>query len=368
MIICMENASPRLADLLRSFPMISLATSAQGKELAVFMEEHSMSTGSLEVTFTRGSDYFGLLAVQGERSLTMCIRSPENALLAVGSLSTRSSFLRGKPAVVGYLQDLRVSKTVSAVLRQKYYEFFTEFIRLSPSLPDLDFCKYFYTAILSSNVPAKAALSRERFTLEYSKLFSYQAWIFPKIPGLSLLASFQSVDVPTKEEVIAFYNAELGSSMYDLDPKDIERVWEYSKPICLREHGIGVAFCLLVDMNRLREMKVLFKKMNLNLSLSSTQVFALRVAKKVSHKRKAEVKSALLKQAILKSYSLKSNLLAYMQVENDIEVGSHLLFKTKVATKGDIYRVFHPDHTSLEGFVDGFLRPAHTATFEWVMS
>ncbi len=364
----MENASPGLVQLLQSFPMLSLATSTQGKELAVFMEEHSMSTGSLEVTFTRGSDYFGLLAVQGERSITMCIRNSENALLAVGSLTTRSSFIRGKPAVVGYLQDLRVSKTVNASLRQKYYEFFTEFVRLSPSLPDLNFCKYFYTAILSNNAPAKAALSRERFTLEYSKLFSYQAWIFPKIPGLGLLSSFQSFDIPTKEEVFAFYNTELGSSMYDLDPKDIERLWGYSKPLCLREHGTGIAFCLLVDMNRLREMKVLFKNMNLNVSLTSTQVFALRVAKKISHKRKSEVKSTLLKQAILKSYCLKSQVLGYMQVENDIEVDSHLLFKTKVATKGDIYRVFHRDHTSLEGFVDGFLRPAHTATFEWVMS
>ena len=364
----MENASPALVLLLESFPMLSIATSAEGRELAEFMEEHSMSTDALEVTFTRGSDYFGLLALQGERSITMCIRSSDKGLLAVGSLTTRSSFLRGKPAVVGYLQDLRVSKAVSASLRQKFYEFFSEFIRLSPSLPDLDFCKYFYTAILSSNGPAKAALSRERFTLEYTKLFSYEAWVFPKIPGLGFLSYFQTIDVPTKEEVFAFYTAELGSSMYDLDPRDIERLWEYSKPLCLREHGVGIAFCFLVDMNRLRKMKILIKKMNLTLPLTSTHVFGLRVGKKVSHKRKSAVKSALLKQAILQSYSLKSHLLGYIQVENDVGVEGSLLFKTKVVTEGDVYRVYHPDHTSLEGFVDGFLRPAHTGAFEWVMS
>jgi len=364
----MENASPELLRLFASYPMLSVAAPTQGKELAAFMEEHSMSTDAWDVTFTRGVNYFGLLAVQGERSLTMCIRSETDTLLAVGSLTIRSSFIRGKQVLVGYLQDLRVSRAVSASLRQKYYEFFTEFIRLSPHLPDLGFCKFFYTAILSSNAPAKAALSRERFGLEYTRLFSYQAWVFPNVPGLGFLASLRSFDVPTKEEVFAFYKAELGSSMYDVDLKDIERIWDYAKPLCLRENGEGIAFCFLVDIHLLREMKVGFKKINLTLSLATTQVFGLRVAKKVSHKRKSQVKSALLKQAILKSYSLKSHLLGYIQVENDIDIGSSPLFASKIVTKGDVYRVFHPEHAQLDGSVDGFLRPAHTGAFEWVLS
>lgn len=364
----MENASPELLRLFQAFPMLSVATKDQGEELSKFMEQTSMGAGNLEVTFTRGLDYFSLLEAQGEHSITLCIRGTEGQLLGVGSLTSRMSFVRGKPAPVGYLQDLRVSKQVSGSQRQKFYEFFTEFLALSPRLPDLHFCKFFYTAILSDNKLAKTALSRDRFLLEYTKIYSYEAWIFPKIPGLGVLASLHSFDIPEQEEVMSFYKAELGRSMYDLDLRDMERLWKYSKPLCLREQGQILGVCLLSDTNQLRKMKVCFKKWNLTLGLSSTQIFGLRVQNKLSLKRKEAVKSALLRQAILKSYSLDSHYLGYIQVENDVKVTSHPLLLPKVVTKGDVYRVFHPDHVTLEGFWDGFLRPAHTGTFEWVLS
>jgi hypothetical protein len=94
----------------------------------------------------------------------------------------------------------------------------------------------------------------------------------------------------------------------------------------------------------------------------------LRVQNRLSQKRKEDVKSALLRKAILKSFSLNTHYLGYIQVENDIEVGFHPLFLPKVVTKGDVYRVYHPDHVTLGGFGDGFLRPAHTGSFEWVLS
>jgi hypothetical protein len=364
----MENASPELLRLFQAFPMLSVASKEQGPELSRFMEQSSMAADNFEITFTRGLDYFSLLEAQGQHSITLCIMGQEGQVLGVGSLTSRMSFVRGKPTPVGYFQDLRVSKHVTGSARQNFYEFFTEFVRLSPSLPDLNFCKFFYTAILSDNKAAKTALSRDRFILEYTKMYSYEAWLFPKIPGLGLLSSMNSYDFPSLQEVMDFYKAELGRSMYDLDLGDIERLWEYSIPLCLREKGNLLGVCLLADTNQLRKMKVCLKKINLTLSLSSTQIFGLRVQNRLSQKRKEDVKSALLRKAILKSFSLNTHYLGYIQVENDIEVGFHPLFLPKVVTKGDVYRVYHPDHVTLAGFGDGFLRPAHTGSFEWVLS
>lgn len=366
MIVSIDNASSKLLKMFEAFPLAKLASREDSERLANFMNEHSMQAGLLDLTFTRGNDYFSLLELQGHRSITIFIEQ-NGKVMALGSLTVRHSYMRRKRCVVGYFQDLRISSDAPATVRLMIYNCMTELVRLSPHIPDTDNCNFFYTAILSSNSAAKAALSRQKFILEYTKLFSYRALVVPKLPGFSLLRRFCSAREISYDSALKFYEANLGGLAFDIDLDQFNRLREFSKPIGVLVNGELHGVCLLVDINFARQMNLRLFNSSQSYSLLNTLIFGLRVSKSLSAEQRSAVKAKLFRGAVVHSSKVPGVFCGYIQVEDDAKVG-RLPFLASRSTRGDVYRVYHPENLRVDGFETGFLRPDHLGAFEWVLS
>jgi hypothetical protein len=366
MIVSVGNASPQLLRMFDAFPLARLASKEDSERLANFMNEHSMQAGLLDLTFTRGNDYFSLLELQGHRSITIFIEQ-NGKVMALGSLTIRHSYMRRKKCVVGYFQDLRISSDAPATVRLMIYNCMTELVRLSPHIPDTENCNFFYTAILSNNFAAKAALSRHKFVLEYTKLFAYRALVVPKLPGFGLLSKFCSALEISFDSALKFYESNLGGLAFDIDLDQFSRLRKFSKAIGVLDKGELQGVCLIVDINIARQMNLRLFKSSQSYSLLNTLIFGLRVSKSLSADEKSALKAKLFRGAVFHSSKLPGIFCGYIQVEDDIKVGP-LPFLTSRSTRGDVYRVYHPDNLRVDGFEAGFLRPDHLGAFEWVLS
>ncbi|NBW81114.1 hypothetical protein EBR21_05105, partial [bacterium] len=247
MLIHSANSSAPLHELTSRFPGVRLANPEDSSKIAQFINTTSMSSGSLSVGFTRGDDYFAMLRLQSEKHAAL-VCEEEGRIVACGALSVRPSSLRGQPAMLGYLQDLRVDRDTSQKVRNGFYSCFAEFVRICPQLVDFDHCSLFLTAILDKNVPAKLALSRQAFPLEYNRVVNYKAHVWPKLPlPGTVTAKAAAGSAQQQPDILAFYEQQLGKFAFDLTTRDIERLSGHSLAVSVREGDKIVAACLLVQ-------------------------------------------------------------------------------------------------------------------------
>ncbi|MEY2988632.1 MAG: hypothetical protein RJB13_2153 [Pseudomonadota bacterium] len=364
MLIEPSKTSSDLNVLLDAFPTIRFATAGDAGPLADFINSSVMTTTHLQIGFTRGDDYFSLLRLQGEKYATL-ICEENGKIEAIGALTLRKAFVRGKKQTVGYLQDLRVSSSAPQKTRVQFYKFFAEFIRICPSLPEFDHCALFLTAILEGNVAAKAALSRAAFPLEYTRLAHYTAYTWPRLPGTLMpqLLVREKTNI-SKDELMSFYRKQFGPFAFDLTTDDIERVWNHSHPIIIQTSRQLQAACLLVQTDSERCLKMGLNGLRHKFDGTGRYIFALRVAKQSSPQADRKLKNTLIHKALLTSLRMPGLFTGF--VSDSVHGLSRPLNMSSIQVKGSLYRVHHPEHTRLKGFSDGFLRPSHTPALEWV--
>lgn len=365
MLIEPNHYSSELKTLLELFPNVRLATAADACALAAFFNDSSMSTGNIQIGFTRGEDYFSLLRLQGEKFAAL-ICEEEGHIVAVGALTLRKAFVRGRIQTLGYLQDLRVSNSAKQKTRVQFYQFFSEFIRVCPSLPEFDHCALFLTAILEGNLAAKSALSRAAFPLEYTRLVRYTACTWPKFPGSLIPQSEMPRQASfSKDELISFYQQQFGQCAFDLTTDDIERLLEHSFPVLIYTKGILQAACLLVQTDSERCMRMGLQGVRRKFDAPGRYIFALRVAKQNSPQEEWVLRNSLIRKALFTSMRMPGLFTGFVS-DSDFRLSFPLKF-TSIQVQGSLYRVYHPEHAQLKGFSDGFLRPNHAPALEWVL-
>ena len=368
MLIDSSNATPQLRALTERYSGLRLATREDNQAIAEFINSTSMTSGQLSVGFTRGNDYFSLLSLQADRYSALVCTENER-IVGVGAFSTRKAIVRGNQTEVGYLQDLRVSHSVSHRVRQNFYKCFADFVKVSPQLEDFNHCGLFLTAILDENHPAKAALSRQSFPLEYSRLMGYTAHVWPKPPGLhKVLATPTQLSDASFNELLGFYKSNLGSLAFDLTCDDIVRLRDHSTPIVLIENGQIIAACLLVNTPHERQVRAVHKKTHLKFESSGTYISAFRISKSIAPEQRQEVRQQLLAKALQTSLQLPGLFTGLIVMDEESSPLSTLNRICDFKVGGSLYRVFHPEHSNLPEFSSGFLRPAHIPAFEWVFS
>ncbi|MFZ9521532.1 MAG: hypothetical protein ACO3A4_13740 [Silvanigrellaceae bacterium] len=368
MLIHSANASNSFRELTSRFSGVRLANPDDSARIAEFINATSMSSGALSVGFTRGEDYFAMLRLQSEKHAAL-VCEEQGRIVACGALSVRPSTLRGQPATLGYLQDLRVDRDASPKVRQGFYNCFAEFVRICPQLADFDQCSLFLTAILDKNIPAKLALSRQSFPLEYNRVVGYKAHVWPKAPRLGGRLILKANEANgTDPALIEFYGQQLGKFAFDLTLGDIHRLSEHAQPVILQEDGKIIAACLLVQTNEERKLLVKQPKLGTEFETSGTYITAMRVSRSLSAENALSAKQKLLRKALAQANKMQGIFTGFIETENNpLKVsGIHKLLDFKV--EGSLYRVYHPDHTALPDFAKGFLRPAHIPAFDWVFS
>lgn len=371
MLIHPANSSPELVQLMARFPGVRLANPDDGSSLADFFNSTAMSAGYLQIGFTRGDDYFSLLRLQGEKFAAL-VCEENGQIVGVGALTIRNSFARGRPTPVGYLQDLRVSPAASHRARNQFYQCFAECVRVSPQLRDFNHCGLFITAILSENIAAKNALSRSAFPLEYTRLSNYTAHVWPKtLPtatlGRSLLNRFDQQS-NASNAIIDFYGNQLGRYAYDLSIDDIHRLEAHATPVVLHHEDKIIGACYLVQTDDERKLSIKQTQLKLSLNTSGTYITALRVAGDLPMEHKAKATRSLFLKALACSMGMPGMFTGYIATENSPNRVPRALALLSYRIEGSLYRVYHPEHSSLPEFSSGFLRPAHIPAFEWALS
>jgi hypothetical protein len=368
MLIHSTNCSPQLRELFARYPGVRLAEPDDSAAIAEFINQTSMSSGELRIGFTRGHDYFALHQLQSEKHAALLCED-EGKIVGVAALTLRSAKVRNQLMPVGYLQDLRVAHDASHRIRQNFYKFFSEFVRTSPELPDFSHCSLFISAILDENSIAKSALSRQSFPLEYTRLARYTAHVWPKLPLIAkILGGNARAQEAELAELVDFYEENLGKYAFDLTADDVRRIANHSTPVVLRDAGKIIAACLLVQTSNERKLTVEQSKLNLKFEACGTYITALRHSKSLIGQRALEAKTVLFGRAVRESLKHPGLFTGFIETENNPIPLSLVQRNLKYSINGSLYRVFHPSHTSLPEFSEGFLRPSHSAAFEWIFS
>lgn len=367
MLISMEMVSSEVSALFKKHPNVRLASLDDAGPLARFYNETIMNTGRLQIGFNRGTDYFSLLRLQGAK-FTALVCEEDGQIVGVGAVAFRKSTVRGISKTIGYLQDLRVSLKAKQRTRIQFYACFSELVRICPTLPEFDCCALFVTAILDENHTAKAALSRTSFPLEYSRLNRYKAHVWPKPFPTKLRALRQnSSQDRNSKELIGFYESQLGSLPYDITLDDLERFTRQAHPVVLRSEGIIIAACLLVQTDLERRLRAALSFRNLQFESSGTYLTALRVSRKATSHTEMQIRQTLIKKALRESFHLPGIFTGYISSEDGAPELTWLQSRLSAQVGGSIYRVYHPEHTKIPGFTDGFLRPSHVPVLDWVL-
>ncbi len=368
MLIHPANASSDFQTLFERFPGTRLACPEDSRALTNFFNSTAMNADGFNFAFTRGEDYFALPNLQSERSATL-ICEENNSIVGVGAVSMRKGFVRGKIKPIGYLQDLRLAPAASARTRQSLYGLFCEFVRICPNLPDFENCAVFLTAILNDNSAARNALSRPSFPLEYTRLSQYQAYIWPKIPSVAGFLSKARTNEDTHWKLITdFYESQLGKMAFDLTIEDILRFQSHAVPVVIETNGEIQAACLLVDTTRERRICAQYSPLGWSIDSSGTYITALRVKRSLSAAQRITFERLLMSKALRFSNRLPGNFTGFIETENSLQSTPSWRARLRFSISGALYRVFHQEHTKLDDFHAGFLRPAHSSAFEWVMS
>jgi hypothetical protein len=110
--------------------------------------------GLLRVALTREPRFDLGAAVEGERHRTVLVRDDSGRLLGMGTRSVREVFHHGRPALLGYLGQLRAAIEVRHLRRMR------EAFRLLEAAARPDELPFDLTSIVADNAPARRLLER----------------------------------------------------------------------------------------------------------------------------------------------------------------------------------------------------------------
>jgi hypothetical protein len=125
-----------------------LATAADDAQLCARMAEDRME-GNIAISFRREPSFFAGCSLQGERTTVIkCVDSQDDRIVGMGSRSTSTMYVDGRPERIGYLADLRAAPAHRrGTLLARGYRFLRE-------LHEGDPVAFYVSVIYEGNKPA----------------------------------------------------------------------------------------------------------------------------------------------------------------------------------------------------------------------
>ncbi len=209
--------SLKLSDLLNEFPHIALATSAENEELLDYYHQTELAAKESAVQYKRGDNFFSFLRERSDKFLVFTLRDDNKKLQGVAVASFRPGYIAGELLTIGYLGDLRVS--LNRKLIREWRKFYGKFLEKSPELEETGHCRYFQTALMSSNAYSKNNLAETKIpNLFYKELARYQMvniiGKFGKSPTSFQVRFAASAD---KEELVKFLGVDHKERLFGHD-------------------------------------------------------------------------------------------------------------------------------------------------------
>lgn len=161
-----------ITTFLESYPHIRLATEADNQMILDFYHEAKMESDQSKIIYKRGDDFFAFLKERSSHSLTFLLIDQNQKIWGIGVASFRIGFVSGQKTTVGYLGDLRVK--LNRKLIREWRNMYAEFIKLSPQMPETNFCQHFQTVLIDGNKSSKNNLAETKIPhLHYELLAPY---------------------------------------------------------------------------------------------------------------------------------------------------------------------------------------------------
>lgn len=163
---------PKQERPLRDAPALHTLSDSDDFEVRALLHARPMS-GRIQVCMTREPRFQTAAEVEGVRHAVFVDRDPHDGkVVALGTRSVRPVYLAGKPALVGYLGQLRIAPGASGVKRLRAgFDALTS-SRRADELP------FDLTSIVADNLPARRLLERGLTGLpRYESLGSLQSLV-----------------------------------------------------------------------------------------------------------------------------------------------------------------------------------------------
>lgn len=137
--------------------VFDLATPADDAELRRLLRDNPVP-GAFALALTREPSFFQAATLEGDVHQTVVARSPDGALMGLGSRAVRTAFVNGRPTRLGYLAQLRVDAAFRGT-RGLLRGGFAGIRRLHDQAGEPAF---YVTTIIAGNERARQALTRPR--------------------------------------------------------------------------------------------------------------------------------------------------------------------------------------------------------------
>jgi hypothetical protein len=196
---------------------------------------------------------------------------------------------------------------------------------------------------------------------------SYTAHAWPKLPAHFLqFGKKREVSEGEINELVEFYSQRRAGYAFDLTQSDIERLLTHAHPVVIRSEGEIVAACLLVQTHSERCLMLRYDGLANSWRGSGLYISALRLSGRLSARDEKILRNRIIRKALWVAAHLPGAFVGFVNESRSSTELSADLNGTSVHTQGSLYRVYHPDHTQINDFSNGFLRPSHGAALEWV--
>lgn len=367
-----SQISPGFKSILEEHPAIRLASDSDSDELHAFLNSLPMSMGSVQLNIVRGRDFFSLLRKQGDSYLSFMV-TEGSKICGLASVVYRHSYVASRKAVVGYLQDLRLSPNITSALRAQFFSFYAKALQFSAEMPETAFCKFYYSAILKENLLARKALSRAQSPIKYVHFATYASYLLPTLPlqffgqkkkALGQDQTLQAPKLKEQAEVLAFFELNATRNFLDVTPDDFQRILPNAEVVAVRNEGELVAACLLTTSAPDRAYAVKVPSLGLSFEAHGLYPFGITLRRGLTPTLHETFLNKLLTKAILRAQTFEGTFFGMAVPNTGFKPARVLRLLPKVCLEGSIYRVYHRDWPLNSELMSGFLRPSDTLSLE----
>lgn len=158
----------KLQQLLDQYPRVQVADPARQEPIFSIIEQTSLSSESLQVSFDRKPDFYYFLKAQGDRALVFTFMNKDGSAKGFAASTFRQMNWNSHPICIGYTSDLRTTSQLDREARMQWRKFYAGGVEHSQEIEEFDGCVGFVTAVWNENKLAQKALVKKKRPGDFS--------------------------------------------------------------------------------------------------------------------------------------------------------------------------------------------------------
>lgn len=255
----------KLQELLDQYPRVKIGHPSHQEALFSIIDQTSISSEALQVSFERKPDFYYFLKAQGDRAFVYNFLNKDGSVHGFGASTLRKMNWNGQPVVLGYTSDLRTTPQLERDSRLQWRQFYGHGVELSTKIDEFEGCVGYITAVWNENKSAQKALVKKKkrtgdFSYEIANTYhAHSIWgrwkplTNPKV----LVRAIKDSELPLLKDLLC-RSDKLSWNEADL----VRTIGVFQKTFLdfqvLEENGIPKAFVLPTSTSRVK--KTIIKK------------------------------------------------------------------------------------------------------------